>query len=333
MEPTDAQTETSRVWGSRRWVGVGLGLSLGAWVVCVPAPAQACSCDEQESLLWPQGDELPADAGIVLERNGCGRSVVTGSTWSFRAFVDDQPVALEPALDHARLMLEPAPEPGARVTLVRCPNGGDQCELEEVPEQARFELEVTDPESATIAPPVLRPLDYELLDATTPCSGEFPVRDWHVRFAPDRATPRLYRISVGPEGDETVVDEFSSSSEELDVVVRRLDEDAGQRVCATVQSFDMRGVEAESVSECYELAEDETLDGSGQGCACSTDYESRPASSLWTLLGGLGLLGLRRGSRVAMRASACSAKPVPASARRLKAASAPAASSRLASSS
>lgn len=283
--------------GLGRWVGVGLGLSLGVWVVCAPAQAQACSCETQESLLWPQGDELPADAGIVLESNGCGRFVVTGGAWSFRAFVDDQPVALEPALDHARLMLEPAPEPGAHVTLVRCPNGGDQCELEDVPADGRIELEVTDPESSAIDAPQLRPLDYELLDATTPCSGDFPVRDWHVRFVPDRAAPRLYRISVGPEGDETVVDEFASSSEELDVVVRRLDEDAGQRVCATVQSFDMRGVEAASVTECYALAEDETLDGSGQGCACSTRPDLVPASLLWTLLGGLGLLGLRRRPR------------------------------------
>ncbi|MEM6990123.1 MAG: MYXO-CTERM sorting domain-containing protein [Myxococcota bacterium] len=267
-------------------------LAFGATLYALPSAAEACSCGGDAKLVWPaDGGTLPANALLVFESE-CFTGIGANPGGIFTATVDGDEVEIVAStggpLAGLGYRLEPPPPAGASVVLSNC-GAREECVDPSYNQYVAFT--VTDDDNAVPRPPALEGIDYVLAEAPLNCGEDpTPARDWTVPIKGESAAdePLLYAITLGPSGSaptETTV--FAVGAEAIDVVMRRLEEDAGKHVCAEVETFDLSGNPAAAVSSCRTLGQNETL----EGCACSAS--SGPSAPAWAL-SGLVLLGLWR---------------------------------------
>jgi len=264
-------------------------VAVGAWLT--PAVAEACSCFTDEVLLWPQDGSLAEDEALLLQIQGCGTSLGSGDAQEHVAFVDGNRVELASVDGRPGYTIEPMPEVGTTVTIARC--GYElECELDMVEPDNRFDITIVDAASGgEPADPAVTELDYELAELDDCGFGTIKARDWTFELTPDSGEPRVHEITLGSEDDLRPAYRFTESSEPVEYVFRRTEEDAGKTVCATVRSYDMAGNQSSEVSTCYELGRRETLDRAG--CSCAAD--PNPTQNLvLTLLALTALLRTRR---------------------------------------
>ncbi|MBL4687568.1 MAG: hypothetical protein JKY37_23435 [Nannocystaceae bacterium] len=274
------------------------GLAATVLALTTPSVAQACSCGAVAALLWPaDGVTVPPNTLVVAESD-CERLLAFGHQLS--VWVDGVEAALvDSSADGAShshgLVIEPTPVEGAEVQVSNC-GTQQQCAESTWPLARWVSFTIGAADNVPPVVPSVSSLAYDLVTAPLECGeNPTPARDWSVGIE-GSAEPLLYEVSVGPQGEEPSVRVayVEAGDEDLEIVVRRLAEDAGSDVCATVRVFDMAGNEAESASSCHELAQDETLKDSG--CACSTSGSRGGSRVGWTGL-LLGLWAFRRRRR------------------------------------
>jgi len=260
-------------------------LALTAWVA--PSTARACSCYATVDLAWPtENAEFPANGLIVLD-SFCGGSLDDVTVW-----VDGV---------EASLVSDPDRMGGHGLTIVPEPAVGALVELEFVDpefggkpgEGLQYSFEVGARDDLGPAAPTLGELDYVIEEVEGGSCGPIETssaRDWSLSIDGQAEEETVvYLVTLGPEGDDGLgtTRRLVGGQEDLELTIRRFEEDAGSNVCARVRTFDMAGNEAPIVSTCQELGRRETLDR--EGCACSADPSPHGfmGAGLLLLMGGV----------------------------------------------
>ncbi len=263
-----------------------------------PAVAHACDCAPWLDVKAPADEAVHPSNGLLIIESSCG-----GAPEDLEVRVDGREAML--VVEHHRMVgagyrIIPEPDPGAVVELRGCPGFASCDEADEVWGTASDEelpwgaidmsFTVGEPDTVAPRPPTMEALDYQVEDYEDFCFGNEAgtARQWSIEIDGQADEPVLYHVSLGPEGsdDPTRTRKVVLESEaDLELTLRRFQEDAGRDVCATVRTFDLTGNEADPVRSCVELARNETLDGS---CACSVDGGTRgwAGAAMLLLLGG-----------------------------------------------